>query len=34
VTLTIAFEFGFVHYVDGKSCTDLLNKYNLIDGPA
>lgn len=34
VALTIAFEFGFGHYVDGKSWTDLLNNYNLADGQA
>ena len=34
VALTIVFEFGFGHYVDGKSWTDLLNNYNLVDGQA
>ena len=32
VALTIIFEFGFGHYVDGKSWADLLNNYNLTDG--
>lgn len=34
VALTIIFEFGFGHHVDGKSWTDLLNNYNLVDGQA
>ena len=34
VALTIAFEFGFGHYVDGKSWRELLHNYNVIDGQA
>ena len=32
VVLTIMFEFGFGHYVDGKSWEDLLHNYNVADG--
>ena len=34
VVLTIVFEFGFGHYVDGKSWTELLHNYNIADGQA
>jgi hypothetical protein len=30
--LTVAFEFGFGHYVDGKSWAELLHDHNLADG--
>jgi hypothetical protein len=32
VVLTVLFEFGFGHYVDGKSWSELLANYNLADG--
>ena len=32
VVLTIMFEFGFGHYVDGKSWGNLLHNYNVADG--
>jgi hypothetical protein len=32
VALTVLFEFGFGHYVDGKSWSDLLENYNLASG--
>lgn len=32
VLLTVAFEFGFGHYVDGKSWTELLANYELWNG--
>ena len=32
VVLTLAFEFGFGHYVTGQSWTELLEAYNLANG--
>lgn len=32
VIMTIAFEFGFGHYVDGASWSELLTDYNLLAG--
>lgn len=32
VALTIAFEFGFGHYVDGDSWSELLENYNVAEG--
>jgi hypothetical protein len=32
LVLTILFEFGFGHYVDGKSWSELLADYDLTDG--
>lgn len=32
VVLTVLFEFGFGHYVDGKSWSELLENYNLAEG--
>jgi len=32
VALTILFEFGFGHYVDRKSWSELLQNYNVFDG--
>ena len=32
VALTVAFEFGFGHYGDGKSWSELLHDYNLTAG--
>jgi hypothetical protein len=32
VALTVCFEFGFGHYVDGRSWTDLLRDYDLSRG--
>jgi hypothetical protein len=32
VGLTLAFEFGFGHYVTGQSWTELLEAYNLANG--
>ena len=32
VVLTVIFEFGFGHYVDGKSWSELLENYNLPAG--
>ena len=34
VALTIAFEFGFGHYVDNKSWGELLHNYNVFAGQA
>ncbi len=32
LVLTVAFEFGFGHYVDHKSWSDLVQNYNLPEG--
>ena len=32
VALTIVFEFGFGHYVDGDSWSELLENYNVAEG--
>ncbi|MDQ3766109.1 MAG: hypothetical protein M3346_02030 [Actinomycetota bacterium] len=32
LVLTILFEFGFGHYVDGKMWSELFQNYNLIEG--
>lgn len=32
LALTVLFEFGFGHYVDGKSWSKLLENYDLTDG--
>ena len=32
VLLTVAFEFGFGHYVDGKSWPELLENYDIAGG--
>ena len=32
VALTVAFEFGFGHYVTGNSWSDLLADYNILEG--
>jgi len=32
LVLTILFEFGFGHYVDGKTWPELLQNYNLAEG--
>jgi hypothetical protein len=32
VVLTVLFEFGFGHYVDGKSWSELAANYNLAEG--
>jgi hypothetical protein len=32
LALTVLFEFGFGHYVDGKSWSELVHDYNLADG--
>jgi hypothetical protein len=32
LVLTLAFEFGFGHWVAGKSWSDLLRDYNLLEG--
>ena len=32
VALTVIFEFGFGHYIDGKSWSELLENYNLAAG--
>ena len=32
VALTIVFEFGFGHYVDGDSWEDLVNNYDVTEG--
>jgi hypothetical protein len=32
VLLTVAFEFGFGHWVDGKTWAELLENYDLTSG--
>jgi hypothetical protein len=32
VALTVLFEFGFGHYVDRKSCAELLDNYDITEG--